>query len=56
MKNKIIIGITAILMAAGAVVFANAGTANVKANHCPGKPACHCINGNCTMTGCACSK
>jgi len=49
-------GLTAILLSAGAVVFAGSGTTNVKANACPGHPACHCVKGSCNMTGCACAK
>lgn len=41
MKNKISLSIIAILMVAGAFVFANSGTKKAD-NNCPDRPGCIC--------------
>ena len=42
MKKKIGLGIAAILMIAGAVVFANSNSTNKADNSCPDRPGCIC--------------
>lgn len=42
MKKKISLTIVAILMVAGAIVFANNGTTNKTENSCPDRPGCIC--------------